>query len=104
MNLSDYERLIGEIDGKPSGKLAEGVTTKELDFRGGTGKDGSATIYFKDGKPIMVSWYEWSLEMPYLLEQLGKELGGWVKLIDTRGGNGHYRAVVELDGHVASGD
>lgn len=100
MDYLGYQNLIREIDGKPPQTLAEGVTTKNLDFNE-RGNEGSAVIYFKYDEPIMVDWYVWNLKNDYFLAQLEKELGGTVRLVGTTGGNGHYRAALEINGKLS---
>lgn len=96
MDLSRYQELMREIDGQQREELAEGVTKKELSFREGRGKEGRATIYFKDNEPLMVDWYEWDLDRDWFLERLCEELGCRIELIGTEGGNGHYLASIQV--------
>ncbi len=96
MDYEEYQNLIRQIDGQPPQQLPDGVTTKNLEFTGEKGAQGSATIYFKGGTPLMVAWYDWDLDDHYLLEQLEKELGYTIRLSAISGGNGHFRAALEI--------
>ena len=96
MDISRYQELMREIDGRPGEELADGVTKKELSFKEGRGKEGMATVYLKNDEPLIVDWYEWDLDRDWFLEQLCEELGCRIKLINTQGGNGHYQAVIQV--------
>ena len=92
MKLSDYYKMIREVDGLPPLKEDPRVTRKDLSFNGGKGKEGSATITFLDGSPVYLNWYIWDLDRGWMIEQVEKELGKKIKLANHSGGNGHEGA------------
>jgi hypothetical protein len=96
MGLSQYYKMINEVDGVPNPPDNPRITRKDLDFRGGKGKEGSATITFLDGEPVALNWYIWDLDTGWMIEQVEKELGGKVILSNYSGGNGHCSADLEL--------
>ena len=75
--------------------LEANYTFKTLEFDDGKGKDGSATITFKNGEPVYLSWYNWDLDYNWMIEQVEKEIGKF-KLSNHSGGNGHEGAVLEI--------
>jgi hypothetical protein len=66
-----------------------------LDFNEGPGKEGTATIYYKDNEAFGVDYYVWSLEDEYLVQRIEEELGYKIKLYDYSGGNGHHSAKIK---------
>jgi len=96
MKLSEYYKMINEVSGHPNPPDDPRITRKDLDFRGGKGKEGSATITFLDGAPVYLNWYVWDLDRKWMFEQVEKELGSKIKLSNFSGGNGHESAELEL--------
>lgn len=96
MKLSEYYEMIAKIDGTSQANPDPRLTRKDLEFNGGKGKDGSATITFLDGKPIYLGWWIWDLDHAWMIEQIEKELGGKIILSNWEGGNGHNGADLEL--------
>ena len=96
MKLSEYYRLMAEVDGKPLPPDDPRISRKDLNFRGGKGKEGSATITFLDGVPVFLNWYIWDLDGAWMISQVEEELGGKIRLFNHSGGNGHESADLEL--------
>lgn len=96
MKLSEYYKMIAEIDGHPQPPDDPRITRKDLDFRGGKGKEGSATITFLDGEPGYLNWYIWDLDHDWMVKQIEKELGAKIRLFNLTGGNGHNGAELEI--------
>lgn len=97
MKLSEYYKMINEVDGVPNPEPDPRITTKDLDFKEGKGKEGSASITFLDGVPVYLSWYRWDLDLAWMFEQVEKELGKKFKLTNWSGGNGHESAELEVE-------
>lgn len=96
MTLTEYYKMIAEVDGRPIPEQDPRVTNIELAFRGGPGKEGSATIHLLDGVPAALSWYIWDLSDEYLMEQVQAALTVKVKRTNVSGGNGHCYADLEV--------
>jgi hypothetical protein len=96
MKLSEYYKMINEVDGVSNPPDDPRISRKDLDFRGGKGKEGSATITFLDGVPVYLNWYIWDLNEDWMVEQVETELGGKIMLTNICGGNGHVSADLEL--------
>lgn len=96
MKLSEYYKMIREVDGLPAAKDDPRITRKDLEFKGGKGKDGSATITYLDGEPVYLNWYNWDLNTKWMFKQVEKELGKKFKLSNWGGGNGHESAELEM--------
>ncbi len=65
--LSDYYKMINEVDGVKTPELPSNITLKNLNFDAGLGKDGSATIYYLDSIAFKINWYSCSLDFAWLL-------------------------------------
>lgn len=74
------------------------TTHKNLEFREGVGKEGSACITFVDGTPVYLNWFIWNLDHEWMVQQVEKELGVKIKLSNYTGGNGHCGADIEIIG------
>lgn len=96
MKLSEYYKMIREVDGLPPAKEDPRITKKDLNFNGGKGKDGSATITFLDGAPVYLNWYIWDLDRKWMFEQIEKELGKKFKMKNMNGGQGHESCDIEI--------
>ena len=96
MKLSEYYKMINDVDGIPNKEPDPRITIKDLNFNEGKGKDGSATITFLDGEPVYLNWYIWDLDHNWMVEQIEKELGGKIILSNWGGGNGHNSADLQL--------
>jgi hypothetical protein len=106
MKLSEYYHMINQIDkplwkrifdwirGEP--KQDSRITIKDLEFNGGKGKEGSATITFLNGVPVYLNWYIWDLDHAWMIQQVEQELGAKIKLFNLSGGNGHEGADLEV--------
>lgn len=92
--LSDYYKMIAEIDGRPL-KEDPRVTYFDFDFKEGKGKEGSATITYFEGKPVHLNWYIWDLDRTWMMEQVNAKLGGIAILCNFSGGNGHEGADIQ---------
>jgi hypothetical protein len=102
VKLSEYYRIMNEIAGRPDPPDHPRVTRKDLDWNDGPGKQGAATISFLDGVPRYLNWYVWDLDFEWMVEQVGKELGRTIKLVEVTGGNGHCAATIEMTAPPAS--
>ena len=96
MKLSEYYKMINEVDGVPNPPDDPRITRKDLEFNGGKGKEGAATIIFLDGQPVYLNWYIWDLNHEWMIQQVELELGGKIKLSNWSGGNGHEGADLEM--------
>jgi hypothetical protein len=96
MKLSEYYKMINEVDGIPNPPDNSRIFRKDLSFNEGKGKEGAATITFLDGEPVYLNWYIWDLERQWMIEQVEIELGGKIILSNQSGGNGHEGADLEL--------
>lgn len=96
MKLSEYYKMIREVDGLPPLKEDPRITRKDLSFNGGKGKEGAATITFLNGVPVYLNWYIWNLDHKWMIEQVEKELGKKIKLTNRSGGQGHEGADLEI--------
>lgn len=96
MKLSEYYRMMAEIDRRPLPEDDPRVKRIDLDFKEGKGKEGSATITFLDDVPVYLNWYIWSLNHEWMVEQIEKTLGKKIKLSNFSGGNGHESADLEI--------
>lgn len=72
------------------------ISVKSLSFNDGPGKQGDVTIYFLDGVPVFLNWYEWDLDDDWMISQIEKELNSKIKLSNLSGGNGRFSADLEL--------
>lgn len=95
MKLSEYYKMIDDVDGTAN-PVDPRITTKDLDFDEGPGKDGACTITFLDGEPVYLNWYVWDLDRSWMFQQVEKELGKKIKLTNFFGGNGHEGADLEV--------
>ena len=96
MKLSEYYKMINEVDGVPNPPENPRITRKDMDFKGGKGKDGSCTITYLDGEAVYLNWYIWDLDVEWMFGEVEKELGHKFKLSNWSGGNGHEGAELEL--------
>jgi hypothetical protein len=96
MKLSEYYKMINEVDGVPNPPDDPRISIKDLSFNEGKGKEGSVTITFLDGVPVYLNWYIWDLDHNWMVEQVEKELGKKIILSNHCGGNGHCSADLEL--------
>ncbi len=100
-----YRDMMAEIDGGPTDKEAraklwseKGITSRDLRWEGPE-NEGNGTVIFQHGKPVYLMWYEWNITYENLMASLQKDLGGlFLKLVDVRGGNGHYSAGLDVIG------
>ncbi len=98
MKLSEYYKLINEIDGKPNPPDDPRITRKDFEFNGPPGQQGSATLTYLDGVPIYLNWYIWDLDLDWMQTQVEAYLGQKIILYNMNGGNGHESADLELVG------
>lgn len=96
MKLSEYYKMMNEVDGIPNPEPDPRITIKDLSFNGGKGKEGSATITFLDGIPVYLNFYIWDLDLGWMKEQVEQELGAKIILSNWSGGNGHMGAELEI--------
>lgn len=93
MGYTDYQKMMGkEIIDPP------GVTRTELSWSGGKGKDGYATVIYKDGIPVVCQWYSWDLDEAFFFEEIAKVIGPEYENDGVSGGNGHYSCVFKKKG------
>lgn len=99
----DYADFMAEIDGRPVDREARarrwaelGITTRDIEWRGGPGDQGSATVFYERGVPRHVAWFVWSLSEESFVARLEADFGRKFRLTNHAGGNGHYSADIEI--------
>lgn len=96
MKLSEYYKIMDKIAGLPEAKEDPRITYKDLTFKGGKGKEGSATIVFLDNIPFQLNCYIWDLDLDYMHGEVEKIIGSKIKFVNNSGGNGHMSWDIEL--------
>jgi len=100
MNYQDYKDEMAKIDGREvdieaQNKLMEkhGITVENFNWKGHN-NEGNATVYLKDGEPVEISWFIWTITDENLQKNLEEHYGP-ITIYDGGGGNGHCFAYLK---------